>query len=633
RYRALFELGPVAVYSCDASGVIQEYNRRAAELWGRAPAPGDTDKRFCGSFKLCRPDGSLLAHEQCPMAEVLCGKIPAAHDAEVLIERPDGSRITAIVNIRALRNGRGEITGAINCFYDITQRKKAEELLRESEQRLASLIESSNDAIISKSLDSIIQTWNAAAERLFGYTAEEAVGRSITILFPPNRADEEDRIIARLRAGERVEHFDTVRVRKDGQAIEVSLTISPIKDAAGRIVGASKIARDITDRKRLETELREADRRKNEFLAMLAHELRNPLAPICNALQIMQMKGEDGRALHSAAKMMERQVGQMVRMVDDLFDVSRISQGKIELRKRRIELASAVNQAVEAARSLAQCMEHELTVILPPQPVYLNADPARLAQIVGNLLNNACKFTNKGGRISLTVEVASRGSEPPEAIIRVRDNGVGIAADQLHRIFDMFMQVDTSLERSADGLGIGLMLVKSLVEMHGGTVEVHSAGVGEGSEFVVRLPILVETREPAPPEPTISKPTTATARRILVVDDNRDSATSLAMLLKMTGNETHTAYDGLEAVDAAATFRPDVVLLDIGLPKLNGYEACRRIREQPCGKGVVLIALTGWGQEEERRKAKEAGFDGHLVKPLDLAALQAMLGAQANVSK
>jgi CheY-like chemotaxis protein len=331
--------------------------------------------------------------------------------------------------------------------------------------------------------------------------------------------------------------------------------------------------------------------------------------------------------------MMERQVGQMVRMVDDLFDVSRISQGKIELRKRRIELASAVNQAVEAARSLAQCMEHELTVILPPQPVYLNADPARLAQIVGNLLNNACKFTNKGGRISLTVEVASRGSEPPEAIIRVRDNGVGIAADQLHRIFDMFMQVDTSLERSADGLGIGLMLVKSLVEMHGGTVEVHSAGVGEGSEFVVRLPILVETREPAPPEPTISKPTTATARRILVVDDNRDSATSLAMLLKMTGNETHTAYDGLEAVDAAATFRPDVVLLDIGLPKLNGYEACRRIREQPCGKGVVLIALTGWGQEEERRKAKEAGFDGHLVKPLDLAALQAMLGAQANVSK
>jgi CheY-like chemotaxis protein len=282
-------------------------------------------------------------------------------------------------------------------------------------------------------------------------------------------------------------------------------------------------------------------------------------------------------------------------------------------------------------------MGHELTVTLPPQPVYLNADPTRVAQVVGNLLHNACKFTDKGGRISLTVEVENE----PEALatgaisvanasgsyvtIRVRDNGIGIAAEQLPRIFDMFMQVDASLERSTSGLGIGLTLVKRLVEMHDGTVEVHSAGSGQGSEFVVRLPIVVEAPKPPPPEPTVSEPTTTPARRILVVDDNRDSAKSLAMLLKLTGHQTHTAYDGLEAVEAAATFKPEVILMDIGLPKLNGYEAARKVREQPWGKKMVLVALTGWGQEEDRQKSREAGFDSHLVKPVDLDALMKLL--------
>jgi CheY-like chemotaxis protein len=306
--------------------------------------------------------------------------------------------------------------------------------------------------------------------------------------------------------------------------------------------------------------------------------------------------------------------------VDDLLDVSRISRGTIELRWARIELASAVNHAVEATHSLARCSEHDLTVTLPPQPVYVNADPTRLAQVVGNLLNNACKFTDKGGRIWLTVE-----REGQEAVIRVRDTGIGIAAEELPRIFDMFMQVDTSLERSVSGLGIGLSLVKNLVEMHGGTVEVHSAGVGQGSEFVVRLPIMVESTEPPSPEPTESKPTITTARRILVVDDNQDSATSLATLLKLTGHDTHTAHDGVAAVEAAASIKPDVVLLDIGLPKLNGYEVARKIRQQPWGKTMVLVALTGWGQEEDRQRSKEAGFNSHMVKPVDYAALTKIL--------
>ncbi|MGH8468864.1 MAG: ATP-binding protein [Gammaproteobacteria bacterium] len=468
-------------------------------------------------------------------------------------------------------------------------------------------------------------------QRRTGWKSDEAAGQPLETVFhivnentrktvenPATRALKEGIIVGLANR--------TILIAKDGTEKAIDDSAAPIRDEQGKLAGVVLIFRDISERRRVDNELRqyaadlaEIDRRKNEFLAMLAHELRNPLAPIRNAVQVLQLTGGDAGAVKSASAMLERQVGQMVRLVDDLLDVSRISRGKIELCKEQVELASVVNQAVEAARSLVECIEHELTVTLPPQPVYLNADPTRLAQVVGNLLNNACKFTNKGGRVCLTVE-----REGEQAVIRVRDNGIGIATDHHSRIFDIFTQVDTSLERSVGGLGIGLMLVKNLVEMHEGMVEVHSAGLGQGSEFAVRLPILVETAKP-PPEPTVSEPTPTTARRILVVDDNRDSAESLAMLLNLMGNETHTAYDGLEAVEAAATVRPDVILLDIGLPKLNGYEACRRIREQPWGKNMVLVALTGWGQEEDRRKSREAGFDGHIVKPVDHAALTKLL--------
>jgi signal transduction histidine kinase/ActR/RegA family two-component response regulator len=374
--------------------------------------------------------------------------------------------------------------------------------------------------------------------------------------------------------------------------------------------------------------MEEADRIKNEFLAMLAHELRNPLAPIHHALQIMRLTGGRGKAVKSAHEMMERQVGQMTRLVDDLLDVSRISRGKIELRKCLVDLASVVNQAVEAARPSITSMHHELTVLLPPQPIHVDADPARLAQVVGNLLNNACKFTTKGGRIRLTA-----GREGDQAVVRVQDSGIGIATDQLSRIFDMFTQVDASLERSQSGLGVGLPLVKSLLELHGGTVEAHSAGLGQGSEFTVRLPLPIEAPTTLPPQPAISEAPAMTPRRILVVDDNQDSATSLALLLKLTGNETHTAFDGLEAVETAATFRPDVVLLDIGLPKLNGYETARKIREKPWGKNIVLVALTGWGQHEDRQRSKDAGFNDHFIKPVSHAALMKLLAENAAIGR
>ena len=622
-----------------------------------------------------------------------------------------------------------------------SQEDKTEQLL--TARLFASIVESSDDAIVSKSLDGIIQSWNAGAERVFGYSAEHAIGRHISLIIPPDRIAEEDAILAGLKAGRRIDHFETERLRSDGQRVQVSLTISPIRDASGAVVGASKIARDVTERRRIEAdrekfvtlienstdfigmcdldgvpffvnraglkmvglddieearrtpvasfffpedqdrmmreffpsvlakghgeievrfrhfktgaarwmaykvltlpgtdgrpvayatvsqdvterrrleddlrriaaELSDADRRKNEFLAMLAHELRNPLAPISNAVRALSLGRRDETAVDSASEMLERQVGQIIRLVDDLLDVSRISRGKIALRPERIELTRIIDQAVEASRAQYRSMDQELTVSLPSAPVYLNADPTRLAQIVGNLLNNAHKFTDVGGRISVTVE-----REGAEVAIRVKDTGVGIAAEHLAGIFEMFTQVESSLERSRSGLGIGLTLVKTLVEMHGGSVEAHSEGPGRGSEFVVRLPVLDAPESLSPAAPHHLEASPVARRRVLIVDDNKDAAEWLAMFLSLSGHETHVALDGDQAVKAAERLLPDAILLDIGLPRVDGYEVCRRIRRQPWGRDLVIVALTGWGQEEDRQKSREAGFNTHLVKPVD----------------
>ena len=668
--------------------------------------------------------------------------------------RKDGAELTIDDSAAPIRDEHGVVSGCVLIFRDVSnQRRMEQEHDRQllSARLLASIIESSDDAIISKSLDGIVQSWNAAAERIFGYSAIEAVGRHISLVIPADRIGEEDRIIASLRAGQRIDHFETERLRADGSRITVSLTISPIKDDTGTVVGASKIVRDITDRKRAEAEreklvtlvehstdfigmcdlsgvpffvnraglelvglddieearrtpvasfffpedqhkmmndffpsvlaqghgeidvrfrhfktgearwmaykvltlpdvsgrpvafatvsqdvterrqlednlrrlaadLSEADRRKNEFLAMLAHELRNPLAPISNAAKALRLAGDEA-AVESAAKMLERQVGQMSRLVDDLLDMSRITRGRIELRKRRVELASVVQQAVEAVREQYKSMNHELTVTLPSRALYLDADPARLAQVVGNLLNNACKFTDPGGHIWLNVN-----EEAGQAVIRVRDTGIGIAPEDLPSLFEMFAQVDTSLERSRDGLGIGLTLVKSLAEMHGGSVEARSEGPGHGSEFTIRLPIAAEAAPSQPPSP-VDAPPPAISRRVLIVDDSDDGAESLSMLLQFAGHETWKAHDGVEGIQAAERIRPDVVLLDIGLPRMNGYDACREIRKTAWGKKMVLIALTGWGQEEDRLQSRNAGFDAHMVKPVDHDALLTFLAS------
>ncbi len=367
-------------------------------------------------------------------------------------------------------------------------------------------------------------------------------------------------------------------------------------------------------------QLKEADRRKDEFLAMLAHELRNPLAPLRNALYIVRQRGPERRAVSRQAwDLMDRQIGHLVRLVDDLLDVSRITRGRVELRKEVIDLAEVATRAVEAARPLIDARRHRLTYEGPPEPVRVEADPVRLTQVIGNLLNNAAKYTDEGGRITLTV-----GREVREAVVRVRDTGTGIPPEMLPAVFDLFTQAERTLDRAQGGLGIGLTLVRSLVEMHGGTVQVFSAGVGAGSEFVVRLPALAGAVEGgAGPGPGVAA--AVTPRRILVVDDNVDSAESLALLLRLAGHRARTAHNGPGALAAARDFRPEVVLLDIGLPGMDGYEVARRLREWADGERVLLVAQTGYGQEDDRCRSRQAGFDAHLIKPVDPSVLQALL--------
>jgi PAS domain S-box-containing protein len=825
-----------------------------------------------------------------------------------------------------IRHEDGRVAGVVLVFRDVTEQRQADR----SARFLASIVESTDDAIIGKDINGIITSWNQGAERIFGYSATEVIGRSIAVLAPPDRADDMPGILARIKRGERVEHFDTVRRAKNGRFVPIALTVSPIKNEDGEIVGASKIARDISDRKKAEEALREekerlhatltgigdavivtdaqsritimnpvaqaltgwkeqatgrplgevfriineqtrepvenpvhmvmckggivglanhtllvakdgrqipiddsgapvrnaegqiiavvlifrdmterrqaeaslraseallaaeledvsrlhalsirllpadnlstalddlldnailasradfgniqlynpqvgaleivaqrgfrkdfldyfrqvrvtegsacaqamqsgkriiiedvaldpayaphrpvaaaagyravqstplknragavlgmlsthfrtqhrpserderlldlharhaadlierirfeqalkdADRRKDEFLATLAHELRNPLAPILNAVELLERSDGNATVTELARNIMRRQLDHMVRLVDDLLDMSRISQGKIQLRRQRVELAMVVHSAVEAVRPLAEAQALELSVTLPPDPIVLHGDSTRLAQVISNLLDNAAKYTEKGGHVWLTVE-----KHGTEVLVSVKDTGIGIAPENLSHVFEMFSQVAPALERPQGGLGIGLSLVRALVELHGGKVEARSRGLGKGSEFIVRLPVLdMPAVDRAQGKAKENETPSGCKRRILAVDDSRDAANSLALMLQQMGHETRTAYDGLEAIQAAEAFRPEVILLDIGLPKINGYESARQIRQQPWGKGIALIALTGWGQDEDIRRAMDAGFDHHLTKPVEAAALEKLL--------
>jgi len=902
-----FENASVGMHWVGPDGIILRVNRSQLKLLGYLP-----DEYLGHHIAEFHVDQNVIADI---LRRLAAGEI--LRDCEAQMRCRDGSIKDVLIDSSVLwRAGQFVHTRCVT--RDITDRKRADE----AQARLAAIVESSQDAIVSKTLEGQIVSWNTAAERLFGYTREEAVGQPITMLIPPERQDEEQMILSRLRRGERIEHYETVRINKEGRRMEVSLTISPVRDGRGRIIGASKIARDITTKKRAEellresearfrqladampqivwsarpdgfidyynerwyeftgfsdaaqlndehswvpilhpqdvertkdtyysciasgrvyeiqyrfkdrktggyrwflgraypvrdehgrisrwlgtctdiddtkraeessrfqaetsaalggltdtestlqkvaalavphfadwctvdmmqrdgslrrlavahansdkvdyvreldrkfpsrasetrgirqvirsgqsewaasipeellvelsqgeehldiirklglksyisvpmksrnrvlgaitfvtaesgrvydvndvrvaedlaqrtviaienaelvSALKESDRKKDEFLAILAHELRNPLAPMRNAVQILRAKGPAVPELQWARGMIDRQINQMTRLVDDLLDVSRITRGRIELRKERVELRSAVNDAIEASRPFMEKRRHTLSVEFPPEPIMVDADPTRLTQVLLNLLNNAAKYMDEGGRIWIT---AKRESE--RVAISVKDTGVGIPGEMLPQIFDMFTQVDRSNERSQGGLGIGLTLVERLVALHGGKVEAFSAGPGKGSEFIVRLPVATQASRtklgPVQEKPIII----AVERRILVVDDNLDSAESMAMFLRIMGHEVRTAHDGLAAIEVAEEFQPEVILLDVGLPGINGYKVAQQIKERR-GADVVLIAVTGWGQEEDRRRSKEAGFDYHLTKPIEFDHLTKLL--------
>jgi two-component system CheB/CheR fusion protein len=484
--------------------------------------------------------------------------------------------------------------------------------------RLAAIVDSSDDAIISKTLDGVITSWNRAAERMFGYSSSEAVGRHITLIIPADRHGEEEMVLSRLRRGERIDHFDTVRQAKDGRFLDISLTVSPVRGADGTIVGASKIARDVTDRKRAEAEraslLREAEaanRAKDDFLAMLGHELRNPLAAMASAAEVIA-SSRDVADLPRPVAVIGRQVAHLRRLIDDLLDVARVRTGKIVLDRRPVNLREAIEHAVTVVRANAPT-RHIIEV--DAADVGALADPTRLEQVILNLLTNAVKYTPAGQRIRLTAR-----SEDGQAVLRVTDEGVGLSAEALSTIFDLFVQGEQTVERAEGGLGIGLALVRTLVELHGGTVTGASPGRGAGSTFTVRLPLVALSSSSSPGAAT---PATR-RRRVLIIEDNEDTGEMLRVYLERRGHEVYLATDGVEGVQMASRVEPEVAFVDLGLPGLDGLEVARRIRRQP-HQLRHLVALTGYGRPEDRQRCLAAGFDSHLVKPVDPTRLNDLL--------
>jgi len=527
-----------------------------------------------------------------------------------LLIRRDGREIPIENSAAPIRTSTGALFGVVLVFKDVTARRRAEH----ERGWLAALVESSNDAIVSKSLDGQITSWNPAAERLFGYTAGEAIGHSIMLIIPPELREEERGLLARLRAGERIEHFETLRITRDGRRLEVSLTVSPIKDQSGRIVGASKIARDISERKQNDRLAREAERRKDEFLATLSHELRNPLAPIRNATHILCKKEHSDPEGKLACTIIDRQLRQLTRLVDDLLDISRVTNGGLELISEPFDLRALLRTLQTSLQPAFTANTQTLRLLLPEDPLYVEADRARLMQVFTNLLTNANKYTPDGGLIEV-----EGFKENDRVLISVRDTGIGIAPEMLDRVFELFAQVDRSSQRSRGGLGIGLTLAQRLIHAHGGRIRVRSDGPGKGSEFIVELR--------ASAAPAIARPVLAdnrfprVSRKVLVVDDNIDSAVTLSALLDSFGHNTRVAHSGRSALDIAEIFRPDVVILDIGMPEMDGYETARELRALYGSQAIRLIALTGWVDAGDRARAEGTGFDAYVVKPSDLGTL------------
>jgi PAS domain S-box-containing protein len=665
-FKTLASHAPVGIFQTDDEGNCLYVNERWCDMGGM---PADAARGQGWVAALHPDDRDRVFHEWYTAVKAGRGFV-----SEYRFQTPQGKVIWLSGTSVALRDETGKISGYLGTITDITALKQAEEELRQRAEE--------NEKMMEIVPLGVFIAHDPACRRITGNLAGYELmrlpaGSNLSVTPPPGesppfavRRDGKPLIPDELPMQYAAAHaipvhdVEVEHVYPDGTTYTLFGSAAPLFDAQGKVRGCVASFLDITERKRLESELRHrveqlalADRRKDEFLAMLAHELRNPLAPIRTAADIMRVLAPADKNIQRAREMIDRQIQHLTRLVDDLLDVSRITQGKITLHREKLDLAAVVARAAETSRPSIEARRHQLTITLPPEAVCVQGDATRLAQVLANLLDNAAKYTPDGGHIELAVSesgVRSQGSGvwgqgsgetalltpdscllTPEggAILSVRDNGMGIAADLLPHVFDLFTQGECSLARSAGGLGIGLSMVKRLVEMHGGSVEGRSAGPDQGSEFIVRLPLSrsqesgVRSQEPAigPSSLTPDSCLLTPGRRVLVVDDNTDAVASLAILLQAGGHQVQTAHDGPAALEAAQVFQPEVVLLDIGLPGMSGYEVARQLRRQPGLEKTRLVAVTGYGQEEDRRQAQAAGFDAHLVKPADLTAIAQLL--------
>jgi PAS domain S-box-containing protein len=607
RMNAFLQQLPMGVGMFDAAGRWVYANPMLDRFVRTDRAASDPDE--IGRWRFVDNDGAPLPRDRWPSARALRGETVTG--IECLHTLADGTGIWTRVTAAPFRDAAGAIRGAVAIVQDIDEQKRAVEAVARAGRQLRLVTDHVPVLIAQCDRDGRYKFVNRAYAERFGLRPDDVVGRHLRdVVGEAAYASLHDRVIDTL-TGRAVEFEIEIPYRTGAQFMHVAY--APERDEAGAVVGLVAAIVNITARKRAEDGLREANARKDHFLAMLAHELRNPLAPLVAALAVLHRGGGDPVLVEQLRTIMERQVGLMVRLIDDLLDIGRLSFNKLGLQRTTTTVGSVVRDAVDASRPGIDVAGHDLEVRLPQTPVYIEVDAARLTQSLGNLLNNAVKFTGRGGRITVSAAV-----EGADLVLRVADNGIGLTPETLATAFEMFTQADASIERARGGLGIGLGLARQLVEMHGGTLTAFSDGPGRGSEFVIHLPEVVRDTPPARGRrPAPATGTLRHLRRVLVVDDNLDAAHSLRMALQLHGLEVVVAHDGRQALHEAALHTPDAVLLDIGLPGMSGYDVCRELRRQPWGARAVILAMTGWGQQEDRRRSSEAGFDAHLVKPVE----------------
>lgn len=602
------------IFMLDPEGHILSWNSGAEKLKGYR-----REEILGQHFSIFYPPEAIASGW--PQEELRLAKARGRFEDEGWRIRQDGSRFWANVVITALYGPMGELSGYAKITRDLTERRRHEEELRASEERFRLLVDSVRDyAIFMLDPNGVVQSWNIGAQAIKGYAATEIIGRHFSAFYTPEdlAAGKPEAELAAARQHGRVEE-EGWRVRKDGTLFWANVVVTAVYGPAGDLRGFAKVTRDTSERRRLE-ELESSSRRMNEFLAMLAHELRNPLAPIRNAVTIMQLESPTSPVLRNCRDVIDRQLTQVTRLVDDLLDVGRLTTGKIKLRKELVRLGDVVTRSVETARPVINARHHALDVQQPPEPIYVHGDSTRLSQVLQNLLVNAAKYTPEGGRIALRVAPSGNFVN-----IQVQDNGRGLSPGNLERIFELFMQAEGGTASPTDsGLGIGLTLARSLVELHGGSIHAESPGLGQGSTFTVRLVAAAEGGRQE--DDTTDHEDAPSGLRVLVVDDNRDSADSAADVLRLLGSQVEVAYEGQAALALARRFRPQVVLLDLAMPGMDGYESRKRLRsEDPALEHAFFVAMTGFGNEEDKRRTRAAGFDAHLTKPVELDALIALL--------